>query len=143
LIVTEDAPRVVLDTNILISHCLKPAGNEARVVALAVEGKLRACLSETVVAEYKEVAQRPKFAAQRQCLAWTVAQLAAAAEFVKPRRVCEACLDEDDNRLLECAAAAGAAYLVTGNLRHFPPNWEGVRVLNARALLKTLGEAAT
>lgn len=136
---TDEAVRVVLDTNILISSCLKPAGLEARVLELAVSGKLRACLSEIVVAEYKEVALRKKFDAQRQCLAWAVARLVAAAEFSEPALSCAACSDEDDNRLLECAAAAGAAYVVTGNLRHFPSEWEGVRVVNARGLLETMG----
>jgi predicted nucleic acid-binding protein len=40
--------------------------------------------------------------------------------------------DEDDNRFLECAAAAGAEYLVTGNLRHYPAAHGSTQVVNAR-----------
>jgi predicted nucleic acid-binding protein len=43
--------------------------------------------------------------------------------------------DPDDNKFLECAQAAGADYLVTGNKRHFPKRWGKTKVVNARELL--------
>jgi predicted nucleic acid-binding protein len=46
-----------------------------------------------------------------------------------------AATDEDDNRFLECAAAAGAEYLVTGNLRHYPAEWARTQVVNARGFV--------
>ena len=49
-----------------------------------------------------------------------------------------ACPDGDDNRFLECAAAAEADYLVTGNKRHFPMQWKKTRIVNARELLHLL-----
>ena len=36
---------------------------------------------------------------------------------------------------LECAQAARAEYLVTGNLKHFPATWEGTRIATPRHLL--------
>lgn len=133
--------RVVLDTNILISGCWKPGGNEWRVLELAASGRIAACVSAGVLAEYREVAARPKFAGRRECLDGRVAELEAAASRVEAPPVCRACADPDDNLLLDCAAAAGAACVVTGNLRDFPAEWEGIRVINARALLTELGEA--
>jgi len=127
--------RVVLDTNILISACWKPGGNESRVVAMVRAGELTACVSAAVVEEYREVSLRRKFAKQRECLGEMIAVLVARAVRVEPAAVCEACGDPDDNQLLDCAAAAGAAFVVTGNLRHFPSEWEGVVVTNARGLL--------
>ena len=47
-----------------------------------------------------------------------------------------AATDASDNRFLECAAAAAAAILVTGNLKHFPPQWGATRVMNARQFLE-------
>ena len=38
----------------------------------------------------------------------------------------------DDNHVLECAVSAGAQYLVTGNVRHFPPEYKAIRVVTAR-----------
>ncbi len=131
--------RVVLDTNILISACWKPGGNEAAVVTLVAEGVLAPCVSETVAAEYREVAGRRKFAAQRECLERAIAAVMAKAARVVPEPRCAACTDADDNQLLDCAVAAGAEYVITGNLRHFPAEWEGVAVINARTLLDRLG----
>lgn len=37
--------------------------------------------------------------------------------------------DEADNRFLECAAAAGADYLVTGNIKDFPQRFKATRIL--------------
>jgi predicted nucleic acid-binding protein len=45
------------------------------------------------------------------------------------------CADPDDDAFLECAQAAQADYLVTGNLKHFPSSWGSTRVVTARWLL--------
>lgn len=127
--------RVVLDTNILISACWSPGGNESQVIALAAEGKLTVCLSDTLEAEYRDVAQRKKFAKHRDALEAAIASLLAIARRVQPDPICTACSDPDDNQLLDCALAAQARYVVTGNLRHFPSEWHGIQVINARTLL--------
>jgi predicted nucleic acid-binding protein len=43
--------------------------------------------------------------------------------------------DPDDNRFLECAEAARAHYLVTGNIRHFPEVWEETRIVTPREFI--------
>jgi uncharacterized protein len=123
--------RVVLDTNVLISACWSPGGLEARIVAMALDGRLIWCVTGAVLAEYREVAARPKFAARRECFARLLAHL-DAAELVAPGPPASAATDPDDNRLLECAAGAQAHWLITGNLRHFPATWQGTRIGNAR-----------
>ncbi len=128
--------RVVLDTNILISACWKPGGNESRVVTLA---GVTVCISDTLEAEYRDVAQRKKFAKQRECLDALIDAIVATAFRIEPAPTCAACSDPDDNLLLDCALAAEAQYVVTGNLRHFPEEWEGIKVINARAFLEIIG----
>lgn len=132
--------RAVIDTNILISACWTPGGNEARVLALVAAGALEIAISPAVEAEYREVSQRRKFAKQREALEAAIADLVRVACAVQPEARCTACPDADDNQLLDCALAAGAAYVITGNLRHFPEEWEGVRVVNARMFLDLLGD---
>lgn len=127
--------RVVLDTNILISACWKPDGNEARMIEMVQSGALIACVSEALVEEYREVAARKKFDKQRSCLSQAIETILARAVRVVPANRCEACSDPDDNLLLECAFAAEAKFVVTGNLADFPAGWRGVRVVNARAML--------
>jgi putative PIN family toxin of toxin-antitoxin system len=127
--------RVVLDTNVLISACLKPEGLEAEMVARARDGRITACVTEEVWAEYREVLSREKFRAFRERAETMLASLEASVVRVDGGETVSAAADEDDNRFLECAAAAGAEYLVTGNLRHYPAEWAGTRVVNARGFL--------
>jgi predicted nucleic acid-binding protein len=49
-----------------------------------------------------------------------------------------ACSDPDDDIFLECARAARADYLATGNLKHFPVSWEETEVVTPRRLLDIL-----
>lgn len=125
--------RVVLDTNILISACWKPGGNESQVAALT---NVTVCISDEIEAEYREVAQRKKFAKHRDCLETLIAAILQNAQRVQPTQTCTACSDPDDNQLLDCALAAKAEYVITGNLRHFPTEWQGIQVINARRLLE-------
>jgi predicted nucleic acid-binding protein len=57
---------------------------------------------------------------------------------MRPSRLLSVSPDEPDNRFLECADAAGADYLVTGNKRHFPASFGNTRVVNARELIETI-----
>lgn len=131
--------RVVLDTNILISACWTPGGNEARVVTQAGSGRFVVCVSNTLEAEYRDVAQRKKFAKHRSGLEAAIESLLVNAWRVEPVPECLACSDPDDNQLLDCALAAQAEYVITGNLRHFPSEWQGIEVINARTFLERCG----
>ena len=55
--------RVVLDTNIIVSALLVPAGTQASVLLLALEGQIALYISHTVLAEYEEVLRRPRLKA--------------------------------------------------------------------------------
>jgi predicted nucleic acid-binding protein len=58
--------------------------------------------------------------------------------WVKPTERLTICSDPDDDVFLECAQTARASYIVTGNIKHFPPSWAGARIVTARSLLDTL-----
>ena len=45
-------------------------------------------------------------------------------------------IDPSDDKFLECAEAARADYLVTGNLRDFPRFWKGTKVITMRELME-------
>ncbi|MDE3195670.1 MAG: putative toxin-antitoxin system toxin component, PIN family [Acidobacteriota bacterium] len=131
--------RVVLDTNILISAAMKPDGLEARLIAMQAEGRIRAHLTDAILTEYREVLQREKFRAWRSQAETILATLTGTAVHVSPSDPAHACPDDDDNRFLECADAADAAFLITGNLRHYPIQWKQTRILNARMFFDLIG----
>lgn len=124
--------RVVLDTNVLLSACLKPEGLEAQLVARACDGDLQAFVTAEILAEYADVLRRDKFRAVRGRAEAILARIEAAARIVRSGATVTAAGDEDDNRFLECAEAAEAEYLITGNLRHYPTQWASTRIVNAR-----------
>ena len=114
-------PRIVVDTNILVSAAIQPAGLPAALVELIAYRAVKLCLSEEIIAEYRAVFSRTKFARiDPDRFARMLNLLVAEAEIVKPLRHASSSPDEPDNRFLECAEAGGADYPVTGNTRHFP-----------------------
>jgi putative PIN family toxin of toxin-antitoxin system len=131
--------RVVLDTNVLLSAALKPAGLEAQVVDRALGGTLQACVTQAVLDEYADVLKRDKFRAVRERAERLLAGMESCALRVQAGETVAAAMDEDDNRFLECAAAAQAEFLITGNLRHYPAGWGVTRIVNARGFTEATG----
>jgi putative PIN family toxin of toxin-antitoxin system len=54
--------RAVIDTNVLVSGLLSPAGNEALILLAINQGLVRPCCSEDILEEYAVVLAQPKFA---------------------------------------------------------------------------------
>ena len=52
--------RLVIDTNIVVSAALKPAGLQRTVLLLAITKPARLYVSDPIVAEYSEVLSRPE-----------------------------------------------------------------------------------
>lgn len=126
---------VVIDTNVLVSALLQPEGLPASVLMLALSGLVQPCVSKAVLAEYEDVIRRPRFKLEAETIEGTLQAIRKVAQHVTPATRVDACCDPDDNMFLECAEAAHADYLVTGNLRHFPAQWKTTRVIGVRAFV--------
>ena len=127
--------RIVIDTNVLVSAMLSGRGHEARVVQIARVGFFQACVSPPLLEEYKMVLRRPVFRFEKSTVEQLLCFLHSGTLLVTPGKRIDIFSDEPDNRFLECAEAAQADYLVTGNKRHFPREWKNTRIVNARELL--------
>jgi putative PIN family toxin of toxin-antitoxin system len=132
--------RVVLDTNIVVSALLQPLGPPAQVFMRALSGSIQLCVSGSVYAEYEEVIYRPRFARSEDVIAGTLRAIREKGAWFRPTESVKACADPDDDIFLECAQAAQADYLVTGNLKHFPVAWTATRIVTPRWLLDNLSE---
>lgn len=110
---------LVLDTNVLVSAALKPESDLARIVerVLLREVPIHVCAS--IVAEYREVLNRPKFRPKGFPPAWLPRLLQVAFHEAEPAFWLIPGPDVDDLVFLALAKATGAV-LVTGNLGHFP-----------------------
>ena len=132
--------RVVLDTNVIISALNFP-GNERLVLELALRGRFEFYLSMFILEEVAAVLVR-KFGWDEERTAQAMRVIENAATAIDPPRLPE--LIEGghaDNRVLECALAASAEYLITGDRRHLLPIGEhqGTRIVNAPRFLSALG----
>jgi predicted nucleic acid-binding protein len=82
--------------------------------------------------------RRPRFQIDSKRVTQSLRLIKKRAKSVKPTRTLSVSPDPDDNRFLECAEAAGADYLVTGNKRHFPSKHGKTLVANARQLIEII-----
>ena len=82
--------------------------------------------------------RRPRLARAEEVIAATLQTIREKGLWVKPTERIEACSDPDDDIFLECAHAARADYLVTGNLKHFPRSWAGTLIVTPRAFVDLL-----
>jgi uncharacterized protein len=133
--------RVVYDTNVLVSAALKPGSTPAVLVALALAERVRLCVSPAILAEYREVLRRPKFGFEAPSIDALLEDLTRIALLVYPTMHLTVAPDEADNRFLECALEASAAFLVTGNLRHFPvATFHDIQILEPARFAHVLAE---
>ena len=130
---------LVLDTNVVVSANLNPEGNEALVVSLALNRKVRLFVSRPILEEYERVLLYPRLKFDAGAVGRFMALLRKTARLVTPARTIAESVDDADNRFLECAEAAHADFLVTGNKRHFPKQWNETQVVNARELVEVIG----
>jgi putative PIN family toxin of toxin-antitoxin system len=112
--------RVVLDTNIIVSALLVPAGTQASGLLLALRGDIALYVSPPVLARYEDVLRRPRFKLQPHRIDTALQAIRKVGHLVEPVNTIAISTHEADNRFLACAEAAAADYLVTGNTRHFP-----------------------
>ncbi len=130
--------KVVLDTNVVVSAHLTAGGLEAFVLDLALASKLQLCVSPAILAEYDGVLRRRGFRIDSKRVTQSLRLIRRRAMNVTPTLTLSVSPDPDDNRFLECAEAADADYLVTGNKRHFPAKHRKTLVVNARQLIEII-----
>jgi putative PIN family toxin of toxin-antitoxin system len=106
--------RIVLDTNVIVS-ALVFGGVPRGVLELAEAGRCEFFHSEAIQAEVRRVLAE-KFDWAPAMLQQVLPTLWSMGEFVSPQVVVRAVPDDDDdNRILECALAADASFIVSGD----------------------------
>ncbi len=134
--------RIVIDTNVLVSAALKSSGLETTLIELLAYNAFDLYVSEEVLAEYRGVLSRPKFShIDPRRVARLLILVASAATVVAPTERLAISVHEEDNRFYECADAADADYIVTGNTKHFTKPNKRTKIINVRKLLEQLTAA--
>lgn len=130
------APRIVLDTNVLISAIVF-GGRPREVLEKMVSGTFTMAISAEMLDELQGVLGGRKFQFPLAIVRTIVGELLAVAELVRPTmRVEEIKTDPADDRILECALESKAACIVTGD-RHLLDlsQFKGIPILDVAAFL--------
>lgn len=93
-------PRVVYDTNVVVSATLKAGSIPASLVTLTLDRRVRLCLSPIIFAEYEAVLKRPKFAFDAYVVDAFLRDLRRVAVMVFPAKHVHVAPHEPDNRFL-------------------------------------------
>ncbi|MGB2632857.1 MAG: putative toxin-antitoxin system toxin component, PIN family [Candidatus Acidiferrum sp.] len=127
--------RVVIDTNVMVSAALKPAGLQRTVLLVAITKPARLYVSRYILEEYREVLACSELGIRKGLRQQLMQLIKSHSHTVAPARRIEVTRDPDDNIFLECADAARADYLVTENQKHFPQFWKKTKIITTREFI--------
>ena len=126
------ALRLVIDTNVLVSAALKPDGLQRTVLLVAITKPARLYVSNPILAEYTDVLSRVELGIRKGLRLQLLQLIRIHSHLVAPPRRLAVTGDPDDNIFVECADAARADYLITGNRKHFPAFWKSTKIITSR-----------
>lgn len=113
---------VVLDTNILVSVLISPAGKPAAITDAWLDGRFTLMICETQIDELRAALQKPHIAAliKPHKAGRLVNQIKSLAKHVGPLPFVQYSPDPEDDFLLAMSEAGQADYLVTGDKSGLP-----------------------
>lgn len=113
--------RIVVDTNVLVSALAFPDSKPDQVIACIRRKEVELFLSSFIFEERNRTL-REKFRFSQEMTEVRVQAIRTLAQVVEPTEQLRVITGKDaDNRILECALAAQAEYLVTGDKKHLLP----------------------
>ena len=123
--------RIVLDSNVIISGFLF-GGHPARLLEYALNNSVHCFTSLSILDEVREVLLRPKFGLTANQALTFIEELHALCEVITPTRSIYAVVaDPDDNIILECAFAARADLIVSGDFHLLDLDlWERIPIVS-------------
>ena len=135
-------PRCVVDTNVLISGALSKHGKPRKVVDF-IDASGIILSSQATFEEFDTRIRRKKFDKyfvdpheREEYIDWIYSLSYPFVEITKEIAVCP---DPNDDMFLERAVSGSADYLITGNLKDFPPSpFQGIPILSPAEFLETV-----
>lgn len=129
--------RVVCDTNILISALIFPGGSPDELINLARIGEIDLYISPSILNEFKRVLEE-KFGYTESEIKQRSQRIINISTLINPSEKLSVVKgDESDNRILECAIAAKAHFVVSGD-KHLQAlgEFQSIKIVSASEFLK-------
>jgi hypothetical protein len=139
-------PKVVLDTNIVVSAAICEDGNPARIFEMLLLEEITNYTTEQIIEEIKKVMARPKIA-QRLSLVeigFIISNFERFSDKVMIKEAINEVKDDpEDNKFLECAVAASAGYIITGDEHLLKiKEFRGINSLSCADFLNIVGQSS-
>ena len=130
--------RIVLDTNVLVSAILSPFGAPAGIFNAILSGQLILLYDDRIIAEYREVLNRPKFDFEKNLISDILDFIEVKGERILAIPINVKLPDPFDLPFVEVAITGKASFLITGNKKHFPVKLPNIQILTPSAFLDIL-----
>ena len=113
----------VIDTNVVVSSMLKKESVPWLIMNMVDENTIIPLLNQDILNEYIEVITRNKFNFSEASISEIVSRIKEKAIFIEREQTLEDFIDKDDIVFFEIVMSARStmdAYLITGNMKHYP-----------------------
>lgn len=113
----------VIDTNVVVSSMLSHNSNPGLIIDYITSGDIIPLLNQEIINEYINVLTRNKFNFDDITIQETIDVIKKNAIFLKREHTIEDFIDKDDIVFFEIVMSVRStmdAYLVTGNMKHYP-----------------------
>ena len=113
----------VIDTNVVVSFLWKDNSVPGEIIKLIFKDKIVPILNEEIINEYYDVLTRNKFRFSQNKVERILSKIKSKGIFLERKQTLEEFIDSDDIVFYEIVMSARCtmdAYLVTGNIKHYP-----------------------
>lgn len=113
----------VIDTNVLVSSMLKFKSIPWYITYLVEDNTIIPLFNEEILKEYYEVLTRNDFDFEQKRVEELIQLIKTKGVFTEKEKIIESFVDKDDVVFFEIVMSARStmdAYLVTGNMKHYP-----------------------
>ena len=130
--------KVCLDTNVIVSAVVF-GGKCQEITDLISLGKIDLVISVAILNE-TAIVLRDKFEKSDEEVRRTIRLFLVLGNMVDPKKMIKVLPYDPDNRILECAVAGKADYLVTGDKKHLLPmrQYKGIKIVSPSEFLKLI-----
>ena len=127
----------VIDTNVIVSALITKNSEAAtiHVIRAVLNGQVVPVYNKAILREYEEVLKRKKFHLDKSVVDSMISYFMAFGVEEEQIHTDLAFQDEDDRVFYEVSLSNDDAYLVTGNLKHYPRT---IKVLTPSEFVKLL-----
>jgi len=129
--------KIVLDANIFISSFFW-GGNPRAVLERAIRNIDELYISKEILDEIEEVINRPKFHAEKNAIEFYIKSIEEIAhKIVTKTKLTRGSRDKKDNKYIECALAANADFIISGDIHLLEIKEYGkIKIVTAKEFLE-------